>query len=469
MRELARMGQAVRSWFRWREALLLRWATILGALVMVTGVGVLAVYADWEYVLIAAAAPLFLPVLLRLDLAPAVILATAAFVRFSLSTGTESSLVASLVMTIMFAGAWVVRMFAVDRRLHLQPSAVNFPLLGFVVLTMVSLVWSFSFRDPLVVTWSSFPLVQVASTVVMIMLPGAFLLVANHVNNLDVLKAMVGLLLLAGLLGLVKQWAGIWLPIATDGLFTMWVIALAVGLAFFDRRISWVWRGALLTLAGAWVYWGFGRHISWVAGWLPGFVALGVLSFMRSKKLLLLIVIVAIVYVGINAEYYMGSVFEAERAESGNTRLAAWNANWRVTGKHWLFGTGPGGYAAYYMSYFPNDAMATHNNYIDVLAQTGVIGLGFCVWFFFGLAWLGYKLCVRLRGRGDFLEGLANAALAGTAGAIVAMAFGDWLFPFAYTQTIAGFDHAVYSWLFMGTIVVLDRLSRNGSGATGDV
>jgi O-antigen ligase len=104
--------------------------------------------------------------------------------------------------------------------------------------------------------------------------------------------------------------------------------------------------------------------------------------------------------------------------------------------------------------------MATHSNYIDILAQTGVVGLGLFVWLFASLAWTGYKLCLRVRGRGDFTEGLANAAFAGTISCILAMAFGDWLVPFAYTQTIAGFDYAVYSWLFMGTILVLDRMTR---------
>ena len=145
----------------------------------------------------------------------------------------------------------------------------------------------------------------------------------------------------------------------------------------------------------------------------------------------------------------------------GGTRMAAWLINWRVTSKHIVFGTGPAGYAAYYMSYFPNDGMATHNNVIDILAQHGIIGLIFCLWFFVALAWQGYKLCLRLEGRGDFVEALANIAFAGTIGCIVMMVFGDWLFPFVYTQTIAGFDYIVYSWLFMGTIVALDYITRN--------
>jgi len=167
-----------------------------------------------------------------------------------------------------------------------------------------------------------------------------------------------------------------------------------------------------------------------------------------------------LIYVSINASYFLGTVIQSESRESGETRLAAWEMNWRITSQHLLFGTGPAGYAAYYLSYFPMEATASHSNYIDIIAQTGVIGLALCLWFFFGLVWYGYRLTLRLRGRGDFFEGLASAAFAGTIGCIVMMGFGDWLFPFAYTQSIAGFDYAVYNWIFMGTLLAIDRLTK---------
>jgi O-antigen ligase len=443
-----------------RRAILLRLVMVFGLLAVVPLIGVFAVRMDWQYVLVAAIAPIFLVIMQRLDLAPLIILVTAAFVRFSLSTGTESRLVASLLLTILFVGFWVLRMVVVEKRLRLKPSPVNVPLLGFMLITLGSLIWSVVFRDPLVIIWKSFPFVQLASTVVMIVLPGAFLLVENHIDNLRLLKAMVALMLFAGVIGLAKRYELPSIPVNTEGMFTMWIITLATGLALFNARLPWVKRASLLTLTGGFVYWGFVLHIDWLAGWLPGFVALGVLSFMRSKKLLFILLILLVILVGLNANYYLGTVIENESEASGNTRLAAWEVNWRVTGKHLLLGTGPGGYAAYYMSYFPNEAMATHSTYIDVLAQTGIIGFGLCTWFFLALAWQGYRLCLRLKGRGDFSEGLANAALAGTISCIVSMAFGDWLFPFAYTQTIAGFDHVVYSWLFIGMIPVLDRLTR---------
>jgi hypothetical protein len=441
---------------------LLRIGMVCAVLAIAPVVGVLVVIGGPIAAFIAVLAPLLLLGLNRmqshLDLAPLVILFTAAFVPFSLPTGTQSRLVLSLLLTILLVGQWIFKALIVAKRLQLQPSPLNRPLFGFMIITLFSLVWSMAFRDPLVMVGSSFVVVQVASALVMIMLPGAFLLVANHVNSLRLLKAMVGMMLIAGLIGIIGRY-GLGTAVIDDGgLFSMWIISLSVGLALFNRQMSWRWQGLLLILAGSWVIWGFILHISWLAGWLPGLLAIAVLLFMRSKKLLLIALICMICLVGLRANYYMEALFVDEDAESGQTRLAAWEHNWRVTGQHWLFGTGPAGYAAYYMAYFPDEAMATHSNYIDLIAQTGIFGLGLCMWFFCALVWLGYKLCRRFRGRGDFAEGAANAAFAGTIGVLVAMAIGDWVFPFAYTQTIAGYSYAVYNWLFMGVILVLGRL-----------
>jgi O-antigen ligase len=267
-------------------------------------------------------------------------------------------------------------------------------------------------------------------------------------------------MLTAGVIALFQQFNVIpsGLLVNDRGLFTQWIVSLALGIALFNQKLSRTWRGFLLSLAVVWIYVRFNEQITWVSGWLPTFVAVGTLILMRSKKLLFSLLIIVVVFISLNADYYLGKVIQDEADESGDSRLEAWEVNWRVTGKHLFLGTGPAGYAAYYMSYYPADAMATHSNYVDLIAQTGIPGLVLSVWLFFALVRLGYRLRIRLKGRGDFSEGLANAALAGTISCIVAMAFGDWLFPFAYTQSIDGYDYVVYSWLFMGTILVLDRL-----------
>jgi O-antigen ligase len=298
----------------------------------------------------------------------------------------------------------------------------------------------------------------------MIMLPAAFLMAANLVDDLKLAKVMVASLLVAGVIGLPKQYGVVNFPFNTGGLYTTWVIALSAGLAMFGNRLGLVWRGLFLALAGVWVFWGVFLHISWVSGWLPGLVAIVVLLSLRSMKLAVLAALVMAVVVYVNQTYYASTV-NAENTESGGTRLAAWQQNWHVTSQHLLFGTGPAGYALYYMSYFPTEAMATHNNYIDILAETGLIGFALYIVIFGVVAWKGYRLCRRLKGRGDFTEALANSLLAGTVACLVAMTLGDWLIPFAYTQTISGFDHSVFSWLLMGLIPVLDRLTPPGAEA----
>lgn len=405
---------------------------------------------------------------IRLEFTPIIIFVAAAFIPFSVGTGTQSRIVDSLLLSMFFVGVWLVKMIAIERRIDFHPSPVNKPLIGFMIVVPISLIWSMLFRDPLVVIWNTFPLVQTASAIVMITLAATFLLVVNNVESLRILKVMAGVMLVAGTLGLIKQYGSIELPVNTDGLFAMWVVALSVSLALFYRALSSISRLLLLLLAGLWMYWGFGLHVDWLAGWLPGMIALGLLLLMRSRSLFIVGLLVLVLIILINPEYYL-DIIEIETQRSLNTRVAAWNLNWQVTGEHLTFGTGPGGYAAYYMSYFPHQAMATHNNYVDILAQVGIIGLGFLTWFFGALAWIGFRLHQRVKGRGDFIEAMGNAAFVGLIGSLVMMAFGDWIIPFAYTQTIDGYDHAIYSWLFFGCLLVLDIITKKKANIEANV
>ncbi len=460
--------QAIKGVRFWRAGVLL-WALLTAA---IGGVFVaLASMQSLEGVYRSAVLPL---VLLTLTMfvyfidrgdssAPVLILIAAYFLPFRISTGSESPIVDSLALTIAFVGVWIIRKVILHEKKWLYPSPVNLPLLGFVAITIVSLLWSILFRDPHVYIWDRFLLVQIASTVVMVMLPLALLLVANQIENLKQLRWMAGLTIVAGIAGFLVDRFSLPLPVNTDGLVSMWIIAISASLAVFQRRLPWSIRLGLFALAGWWIYRGFVLNLQWIAGWLPSFVAICVLSFMRSWRALLVILVILFLLIGPNQEFYLGTFIQQEAEESLFTRLDAWRVNWTVTKEHILLGTGPAGYAAYYMTYNPTRAMATHNNFIDVIAQTGVLGLGFLCWMFVALIQIGIRLHRRLRGAGNLEESLANAALAGLTGSIVIMMFGDWLFPFAYTQTIAGFDYIVPTWLFLGVILVLDRLTVENS------
>ena len=61
---------------------------------------------------------------------PLYILLLAAFMPFSLPTGTESKLVISLVVSIFFIVFWLLKMFIVDKKFKILPFELNLPIFG---------------------------------------------------------------------------------------------------------------------------------------------------------------------------------------------------------------------------------------------------------------------------------------------------------------------------------------------------
>ncbi len=431
---------------------------------MISGEIFLLVKEKFIYAAIIAVLPLGLMaglyLIKNLEYTLLAVLFTAAFIPFSIPTGRGSPLVASLILSMGLAGIWFLKMVIVEKRFSLIQSPVNTPAIGFMIVTLISVLWSTLLRDPFIYVSSSFLFVQIGAACVMVISPAIMLMTANFTNHLRLLQIMFSIMLLIGFLGLVENFAGINLFVNIGGITAMWVIALCTGVALFQKNLNKKYQSGLLLITGLWVFWSFFLHRSWLAGWLPGLVALAVIFFFYSKRLLLIGIIFLVGYFLINTALFSQDISK-ETAESGFTRLAAWQANWSVTKDHLLFGTGPAGYAAYYMTLFPTNAMATHSNYVDIIAETGVVGTFFYLWMFGAMALQGYRLIQRLRGQGDFQEALAVALFGGLIGCIIIMGFGDWLLPFAYTQTIAGYSYTVYSWLFLGALLALDHLTRD--------
>ena len=456
---------------------LIRVGAVVATLCLLPVMGFLMTKVPPPIVLVALVVPFaILAVVNCVELGLAAMLLAGVFVRFRIPTGTASEIVISLVICVGCITLWVIRMLVIDKRLALKPAAINLPLLAFMVTVPISWAWSRAFRDVLVIE-AGHPLVSIVAGLVMVLLPGCTLLVANNVRSIWWLQAMVWILIGEGFLILTVEripiealqyflYANPVIGVNSHGLISMWCLSLAFALAVFDRRLHWLVRCFLLMYVAGFVHWGFVQRVTWLSGWVPTFVAAGVIGFLRSKKLFVILLLVILLGAG---TYYLRTSLEAETEESGFTRLAAYEVNWRVTGKHILFGTGPAGYASYYMSYFPTEAMASHSNYIDLLAQTGIVGSVFYLWFFGAQAWGSYKLWRELRGRGDFAESLAAAVLGGTAGCLIAMALGDWLLPFAYTQGIVGFDLAMLNWFFMGAVWALRNNLPDGVLKTGSL
>jgi O-antigen ligase len=427
-----------------------------------------------EIFLIVAAAPIgllfFYLRLRRFENGIMAILIAAGLVRPAIPTGTASYIVASLIVALMLVSLWIVEMMIVTKRIRLKPSPVNKPVLAFVAVSIIAYIWSNIFADPLLVTWSSYPIVQLAALVVMILLPMMTLLVFNKVEDLIWLKRITWFMLGLGMVAVVGRLTGSSIIHNVDikspviaihdrGLFVAWFGSLAYAQALFNEKLSLWLRGLLLIGVAAWIYYGFVLTILWVSGWLPLLVVCTALTFFRSKKLFALGVFVVILYFLLNFDFYWQEIVVSNEEEgSGSSRVALWLISLNHVFHHPFFGMGPGGYMAYYITYHPNELHSTHNNYFDILAQVGFIGFLIYLWIFFTLMWMGYQTCRALSGQRNFEEAFANATLAGCFAVLAAMMLGDWVIPFAYNQTISGFDNAVYSWIMLGGLATLHGL-----------
>ena len=116
--------------------------------------------------------------------------------------------------------------------------------------------------------------------------------------------------------------------------------------------------------------------------------------------------------------------FNQDAAETFALRPNIWRATWRLIKDHPVAGVGFGGYWIAITRYHTGSGVTTpqeaHNDYLELLASGGVIGVGIGVWFAVALLSTAQKKLRQLRTAAD--SGLSTSfARAATIGALVAI------------------------------------------------
>jgi O-antigen ligase len=249
-------------------------------------------------------------------------------------------------------------------------------------------------------------------------------------------------------------------------MFWTWLVALSLGQALFNRSLG---RGGrvlvgsvgLLTLAV-----GLGEGRSWDSGWMPPVVALGVLFVLRSwRTSLVLAALAALAYFPLQP--LLERVLVTSNAYSIMTRLAAWEILGEIIKVNPVLGLGPANYYWYtplysILGWYVN--FNSHNQYIDLVAQVGILGTVCYLWFM--AAMLVYGWTLRRERRGDFADGYIHGCLAGVAATLFAGLLGDWVLPFVYNIGLSGFRASVLAWVFMGGLIALGAMLRTTTSAT---
>ncbi len=368
----------------------------------------------------------------------------------------------TLLLLLVLTLFWLIKMLVAQRSFKSVIAAPPNRIVPiFIAIVGISFVWSNAYVDPIVEYVMADRFLPRLVTMIVIMLsPVAMLLFGNFMRTMRAIKAAIWYFLIYGGIMMTPRILNIYLPpvFNTFGQFPAWICIFALGQLLYNQKIDWRHRTFLVAIIGGWVYIQMGLGISWISGWLPMVMGMGIIMFLRSKVLILILVAAVMVGAAANIDA-INAILEAETEESGEARAEAGNISFDIANQHFLFGTGPAGYFFYMWVYVGGLFQLSHNNYIDIYAQTGILGFitFIALWISIGVTvWLAYRKVPRK----GFEGGLAASLVAAYFISLLAMMLGDWVTPFTYTQTMRGLAYTVWHWLWMGLAIALLHIAR---------
>lgn len=374
---------------------------------------------------------------------------------------------------LMLTVLWIFDMVVRQREISLVNSPTMTPLILFTAVVILSFIVG-------QLPWFSIGQVpidnQIGGVAIFILSFAAFILVAHQVRDIRWLKWMVFLYLgLAGpavFIGMrfLPGWRTLnqlLLHAKTTGgsLFWLWLAVFSFSQALFNKKLDMKWRGVLLAILLGYLYLALGRNRSWTSGWAPSLVGLFVVLWVARPKWAMPLTMVGMATLILLFQPIYNSVFIGDNEYSAMTRLEAWRILAEIIKVNPILGLGPGNYYNYTLL-FPilgfYVEFNSHNNYVDIVAQTGILGLICFIWFILVTWQLGWRLRNQVPKDG-FTQAFVYGTLGGLAGTVVAGMFGDWVLPFVYNIGIFGFRASIYAWFFLGGLVAIDQMRRAGA------
>jgi len=362
---------------------------------------------------------------------------------------------------------WLFDMAIIQRQFTLVKSRTIAPLILFILITILAFINGQLPWYPITAAPMSG---QIGGILILVISVAVYLMVAHQVRDERWLMAIVFTFILVGAgmifgriipftLRLVMM---IYSPtVASGGMFWTWIIALSFTQAWFNKSLHMRWRAALMSVALGALYISLGPARAWTSGWLPPLVALMVAMWVGAPRQALMATMLGGAVVLTQLQNLVNNLlYVGDNTYSQTTRLEAWRIIGEIVKVSPLLGLGPANYS-HYTPLFPilgwYVQFNSHNQYVDIVAQTGILGLLCILWF----AWEILRLAWRLRElvpKGGFLEAYVYGTLGGIMGTLAAGMLGDWYLPYVYNATIRAMRTSLLPWMFMGGLLAIEQM-----------
>jgi O-antigen ligase len=434
------------------------------------------------YVAILMVGGLGLTLLLR---RPAVMLPAIAALSPTLPVefGASSDIAITPPVPLIAVGVLVWLVESVRRgSVRLPASRTTLPLLLFVGSGLLSLLAGTIYWDSFVPRAGNLILVQLAQWAIFALSAAVFWLAGELGQDVHWLRyATWAFLFVAAVFVLENYVPGLHRAVGWNNdnrvkssISLLFTGALSIGQLLFNRNLRWFARAALCGLWAATAYVVWFIWSGWTSGLLPFTVATLVVAWLWAWRRSRVLAVAGTVVLGLAAMALYPVVFELSGGEqemenSWGGRLVLYRAVIDLAKEHPLLGLGPAAYRQYGYTrtlslghgkaLYVRPEINSHNNYIDIYAQMGLVGCGLFLWFIVELGIVGWRLTTRFRG--DFADGYVHGALGGLAGSLVAMMLVDWFLPFVYNVGFQGFRTSALGWMFLGGLVALEQVAGN--------
>jgi O-Antigen ligase len=393
------------------------------------------------------------------------------FVPAFLSGGAGALLSPPLMLLVVTIVIWILDMLVRQHRIRLIRSRVVLAAFVFLIVSLIAFLngqinyYSFAQIAPITA--------QVGGMAVFVLAMGALLLAAHLIEDIKWLERITWLFLIVGavyiILGRVVPFTGRFIRPrfaygSTDGAssFWIWLAAMAFSQALFNRKLDKRLRIGLFGLVIAEITVAIVQAYDWKSGWVPAVIAILVILWVGFPRIRIPAALVAVVAVGLNHFININNVVAGNEDYSILTREVAQRLVLEIAKVNPILGLGFSNYY-FYTPLFPilgyRVQFNSHNNYVDIIAQTGLVGMVVFLWLAAEICVVGWNLQKRVPD--GFPKAYTLGVLGGVIGMLVSGLLGDWMLPFVYNVGLTGFRASLFGWLFIGGLIALEGMYLN--------